>query len=389
MRVLRVVGGLDPAFGGPSVSAVNSAIAAARAGVPTRLAFPVGRADRIAAGDVAARLVDEGLAVTTTRLPDVAHGQCRRWGVSPALVRTLAREIPRHDVVHAHGAWVLPTLAALQLARRHRRAFVLSPHEGLTAHDVQVAGRAWTRSAKRVLKGWIVRHASLIVMSSARELTDSLEPAVQEAAAVILHAVVDERRAPAARHTDRTPCAPPGELVVGYLGRLDPKKNVELLLDALALAPRGVGLVIGGDGPAPYRARLAARAARLRLAARVRWVGFVAPAAKDDFLAEVDVLAMPSRYECFGMAAAEALARGVPVVVSPDCGVAELVASEGGGLVVPREAEALAGALAALATDPEARRAHGRRGAEVARRHLSFSAHGSRLAEAYGRLVPA
>ena len=92
---------------------------------------------------------------------------------------------------------------------------------------------------------------------------------------------------------------------------------------------------IAGDGPDEYRRSLVELAAECSVEDRVEWLGFVSGSARDRFLDSLDIVAMPSVYECFGMAVAEAMARGVPPVVSPDCGIAETVLRRACGVVVP------------------------------------------------------
>lgn len=113
----------------------------------------------------------------------------------------------------------------------------------------------------------------------------------------------------AARHHLRLPA---DAFVVGYVGRLDPCKDLGFLFEAATAG--GIGdndrIVLVGDGP--DRPRLAELAARFQLARRIRWIGHV-----DDpsiTYAAMDVMVLPSVYEAFGNVIAEAMAAGVPVL---------------------------------------------------------------------------
>ena len=123
------------------------------------------------------------------------------------------------------------------------------------------------------------------------------------------------------------------------------------------------------------------------MADRVRWVGFVDGPARDALLAQADAFVLPSRNESFGMAVAEALAAGVPVVVSDQVGVAPEVAEADAGLVVPCRSEALAGAIEALILDPEARRRMGENGRRLARERYSLPAVAHRTLSLYDEVV--
>jgi glycosyltransferase involved in cell wall biosynthesis len=150
-----------------------------------------------------------------------------------------------------------------------------------------------------------------------------------------------------------TPRPPPAvPLRLGYLGRLIPEKGAGRLLEAaLGLGPR-VTVAIAGQGPRDYVAHLTRRYAR----PDVWFAGFQDPGA---FLAQVDVLAMPSLFpEPFGRGAIEAFAHGVPVLAARTGGLPEVVDESTGWLFDPYDPADLARCIAdILDTGPDAWRA--------------------------------
>ena len=92
-------------------------------------------------------------------------------------------------------------------------------------------------------------------------------------------------------------------------------------------------LVVAGNGPRRYTEQLRRLALKVGIADRVTWLGFIGVDAKSDFLGSIDVLAMPSAYECFGVAAVEAMSAAVPVIVTPTVGISDAVARHGAGVV--------------------------------------------------------
>ncbi len=116
MKTLRLIGGVDPAFGGPSVSSINSAIAAQRAGIDTTVAFPLDPARREIAEPAIARLTGEAVAVETFALSRRPAALARRWGLSRGLRSWLRAHRRDYDIIHCHGAWVMPSHIALRYA---------------------------------------------------------------------------------------------------------------------------------------------------------------------------------------------------------------------------------------------------------------------------------
>ena len=164
---------------------------------------------------------------------------------------------------------------------------------------------------------------------------------------------------------------PADALAIGFAGRLDPQKGADLLPDIWErIHPRlpNAHLVIVGQGSCEKEMRR-----RMEGSPRVHWLGFRrdVPA----ILRALDLLVVPSRTEAFGLAAAEAMAAGVPVVASTAGGLPEVVMDgETGVLVPPEDPAAVAEAVVSLAGDADARRRLGDAGRERVRRHFSLDA---------------
>lgn len=123
-----------------------------------------------------------------------------------------------------------------------------------------------------------------------------------------------------------------------FVGSGFARKGMDSLLQALARVPDAELAVAGRDRQAARYARLAER---LGVAARVRWLGGVADVRP--LYAEVDCFILPTRYDPFPNAALEALAMGLPIIVSRRCGAAEVVRpGENGWLCEPGDAAGLA-----------------------------------------------
>ena len=145
----------------------------------------------------------------------------------------------------------------------------------------------------------------------------------------------------------------------GFVGRLDPCKDIPFLLTALACMPPGQHdrLLIVGDGPDEGRLR---RIADERgVAGNIVWAGRLN--LPEEALAAMDVLVLPSYYEAFGLVLLEAMAVGVPVIARASDGetvmtaAAEVITSENGIVVPSHDPKALAGALGRLRDSPELR----------------------------------
>jgi len=187
----------------------------------------------------------------------------------------------------------------------------------------------------------------------------ALAPNAQQKMTVIYNGVDTERFAlrRAAQETRRALGLAQDARVVGTVSRLSPEKGIEFFIaaaNALARDAIDVRFLIVGDGPERARLEKIAKGAVIFLGQRDEI---------PELLHAMDVFVLPSLAEGFGMAAAEAMACGLPVIASDVGGLREIVApNETGILVPPREANALANAILELLHDENKRRAFGERG---------------------------
>ncbi|WP_323095279.1 glycosyltransferase family 4 protein [Intrasporangium sp. YIM S08009] len=214
---------------------------------------------------------------------------------------------------------------------------------------------------------------------------------------VALHGLDPARVHIAEPGTDSAPLAvgSPGGGSLLCAGAVTPLKGLDVLADALAtLTDLPWRCVVAGslEVDAPFAAGVVERTRRAGVADRVTFAGPLTADALGAAYATADLLVAPSRSETFGMAVADALARGLPVVASDVGGLPQTVRGAGGpapGLLVPAgDPAALAGALRAWLTDPGLR-GRLRTGAVARRETLApWSETARQVAAVLGTLCP-
>ena len=177
------------------------------------------------------------------------------------------------------------------------------------------------------------------------------------------------------------------QVLLAFVGRLNEQKGVDTLLSAVGnLGARGkpVNLVIAGDGP--QRHLVEEFIVRGEGGSRARFLGVVqdVPA----ILSAADVLVMPSRWEGFGLAAAEAMAVGRPVIAGDVPGLREVVLHEQTGLLIPPQNSAsLASAIERLLAGADLRARLGHAGRERIAENFSIQKMVAAHDQLYRRLV--
>ncbi len=187
---------------------------------------------------------------------------------------------------------------------------------------------------------------------------------------------------------------PPDDPTILYVGRIDPIKGIDVLVDALCglrremwlTAPPRLLLVGGGEGEPAFE-KLIARAAARNLLDRIDFIGSVSHTELPAYYRAADVVAVPSFYESFGLVAVEAMACGTPVVASRAGGLAFTVDDGRTGYLVPHnDPLALATRLRAVLADADVRSRLGAQ-ATVAAQRFSWSVITSRVVHIYDRLI--
>jgi glycosyltransferase involved in cell wall biosynthesis len=176
----------------------------------------------------------------------------------------------------------------------------------------------------------------------------------------------------------------PGDGYVLFIGTLEPRKNIGMLLDAyerlIGRYPDAPALVLAG-GAAPDAHAWLDRVARPPLQGRARYLGYVEQSRREALYAGARIVVLPSLDEGFGLPVLEAMSAGIPVVAS-NRGALPEVAGDAGVLIDPLDADAWAAALERLLVDADWARSRACAGLERARIY-TWSAAAAALHRAY------
>jgi glycosyltransferase involved in cell wall biosynthesis len=291
----------------------------------------------------------------------------RAMRYSSGLAVALSRVVPDGHLVHSHGLWLLPNIQAARAAARAGRPFIVSPR-GMLSPAALAYSRLKKQAFWQLLQAPAIVRAACLHATSRQEYEEIRAFGLTNPVAVVPNGVdLPEPDVPATlrRTTDRT---------VLSLGRLHPKKALDRLLRAWArVEPAHPDWRLRIVGPAEHKhdEELRALASALGLA-RATIEGAVYGEAKAAAYRGADLFVLPSLNENFGVAVAEALASGVPVIATKGTPWASLEA-EGCGWWIDHGAESLAAALnRAMALPPTVLTTMGTKGREWMARDFSW-----------------
>ncbi|SEF93039.1 Glycosyltransferase involved in cell wall bisynthesis [Bryocella elongata] len=325
MRFLHLIGTMDPAAGGPTES--------------VRLLLSDGYSGEVVSLDAPDAAYLRSYPFPVHALGPVSH----RYGFSLKLNRWLRENVHRFDCVIVNGLWGYPGLAALDEVRgklpyfvfahgmldpyfkhrfplKHLKKWIywlLVEYRVLVGADyVLFTSEAEARLARESF--WLHRWRELIVPYGTGSPPDRT-PAMREA------------------FLDRCPEVRDRRFLL-FFGRLHPKKGCDLLIEAFAKTAaldRELDLVMAGPDEVGWASQLQELASRLGVADRIHWPGLLRDDAKYGALYMANAFVLPSHQENFGIAVAEALACGVPALLSDKVNIAAEVQADGAGLMQP------------------------------------------------------
>lgn len=271
------------------------------------------------------------------------------------LVAWLERHAREFDVIHVHGLLNPISSLAASVAFQKKVPLVLHPFGTLSRYTFAHRRTRLKRAYFRMLDGPHLQKAGAVHFTTGTERDESRWHNIEWGTRA--HVVPPPWIGEEAQLPPRDLSAPGARVVI--IARLNPVKNIEGLLDAWQIVTRkapNAHLTIAGDGAPEYVRSLQSYSMRNRISGNVKFCGFVAGNEKAKLLASADLFVLPSFHENFGVVVIEALAAGIPVVITPEVQLSSFVSEHGVGRVVPRDPALLADAIVAALGDTELRK---------------------------------
>ena len=319
-----------------------------------------------------------------------------QWGesfkYSKPLAAWLDANVGTFDVVHIHAVFNHACIAAASACRKHRVPYIVRPLGTLDPWSMkQKPVRKvlfWQLAGKRMLREAAGVHYTAQAEKSAAESSLGLRRG--QVIPLGVESDLTTRQNGTQLLLSKTPKLV-GHPYVLVLSRLHPKKGLDIFVDAfVSLIARKEfqdwRLVLAGEGPQEYVRALKQKVAAHQANDTVLFPGWLEGDEKDAFLRHASLLALPSYHENFGLCVMEALAAGVPVLVSPHVNLAEEIEAAGAGWITPVSISAIEDTLAE-ALGSEAERAKRGQAGKMLAREFSCERVALRLNEMYSAIA--
>jgi glycosyltransferase involved in cell wall biosynthesis len=399
MKVLHIIPAVASVRGGPSHAVLAMVRALRSQGVEAEIATTNNNGTEFLDVPLNQRVEYEGVPVwffpqfspSSDRL-NLTVGADKAFIFSSELTKWLWQNLRNYDLIETHYLFSYASTCAGAIARGCKIPYVVRTIG-------QLAPWALTQSQfkKRLYTSLIERHnlnqAAAIHCTSEGEVKDVRNFGIQTPTFTLPLGVNPPEDLPEAKQKLRdTYGISPQTSVVLFLSRLHPKKRPDLLINAFNQVAQKYDchlILAGSGGDAEYLIHLNQLVSSLGLANRTSFTGFVTGEDKALLLQGSDLFVLPSFAENFGVAVAEAMAAGLPVIVTPDVQISPEIETAQAGLVIEGEVDAVTKAISRLLDSPEYRKELGKNGKRLARDAYSWNAIAQKLVSIYTEVIEA
>ena len=320
------------------------------------------------------------------------------WRFCPAMLWRYSRLVREADFVTLHSLYSFPVLAGYLLARFHRKPYGIWPHGVLAPFQRLISARKkWIYN--KLFGHRILQNASVIFYSAEGEREEAAALGLRSPSVVIPDGFDAESFAALPKRgcfRERFLTGHTGPLIL-FLARLNAKKGLDILIEAMqrviAERPEARLAIVGPSDPPSFNNHVVQLVKENGIESQTVVPGMANSKMRLEAYADADVFVLPSHAENFGHSIFEAMACGVPVVVSETLNFAEEFSRAGAGFALPRTPEAFSTAIIDLIDRPGTRREMGNCGQLLARQY-SLEVTGAKMARAVEsildrRLLPA
>jgi glycosyltransferase involved in cell wall biosynthesis len=314
----------------------------------------------------------------------------RRYKFSLSLLQWLNENARQFDLAHLHALFSPVTTLAATIARYHHLPYIIRPCGMLDPADLQKKKRLKQIYAT-LLERPNLAGAAAIHFTSKEEAKISERFGLGSTGQMpvprdlVIPLGVTAGLFPKRLRESQVP-------IILFMSRIEPKKGLDLLIPALeSILESGIEFhfILAGSNPqdADYETQIKVQIYNSSLAKYTTITGFVSGDLKVEVLTKADLFVLPSYYENFGIAVAEAMAAGVPVVISDRIHIAEDIQQAEAGWVGPLEVGAIANSIKSALINPQERQRRGLNGKEYAKKHYNWEAIAQQTLDAYQQIL--
>ncbi|MEB3338128.1 MAG: glycosyltransferase [Leptolyngbyaceae bacterium] len=381
MKILIVTPSLGPVFGGPTKVVLDLA----QALTERTVSVDIVATNANGSGNLEIPLC-QWITTKPYRIQYFPRWNIKDYTISLSLTAWLFRHVADYDLVHTHTIFAYPVLPAEWACQRYKVATIRTPHGMLEPWSL-----AYKAAKKRLyyalLEKPLLQRAGALHALNSSEAKNIQNLRLQNPVAIVsngIHRHEFEVLPDPAIFYQRFP-ATQGKQLILFLARIDPKKGLDLLAPAFAKVQNQfpeTHLVIAGSDDIGFLPTAQGYFAQAGCLNHVTFTGILTGQLKQAALAAASAYVLPSYSEGFSMSVLEAMASGLPCVITTGCNFPEAATAQAAH-VVDISADAIAHALIECFRHPEQAKAMGDRARELVFTQYEWNHIAAQMVEVY------
>ncbi|WP_392534638.1 glycosyltransferase [Nostoc sp. C117] len=312
----------------------------------------------------------------------------REYAFSWQLTTWLWNNISQYDILHIHAVFSYASTMAMAIARRKNIPYIVIPHGLLSEWSLQQSTYR-KQIYMRLIEQANLNHSQAIHLTSKLEQQEVAQLKLNAPSFVLPHGLSEPTPIFNARNLLRQHLqVAADEPVILFLSRLHPKKGLDYLIPALGkLTHHRFTFAIAGSGSEEYEAEIESALVANGIRDRTHFTGFVVGEIKNLLIQGSDLFALTSHAENFGLVVLEALAVGVPVLVTPGVALAAVVQEHQLGYVPQLDVLAIAKAVEEYLTYPQVGKDMGDRARQMIREQYTWDKVAAKMVGIYQGII--
>lgn len=388
MKVLHIIPSLSPIRGGPSLAAIEMVKSLNLHGIETSIITTNDNGDRQLKISTKDWTNYKGLPVHFFSRYSPIIAPIREFSYSSDLASWLWNNIHNYDLLHIHAIFSYPSTVAMTISRWKQVPYIVRPL-GQLCHWSLGQQAIKKKIYLQLIEKKNLKHSQGIHFTSQSEESEASSLGINAPSFVIPHGLhVPEKVSDASTRLRSQLKLSTKAPIITFLSRLHPKKGLEYLIAALSsLKDNPFLFLIAGSGDSDYESYLKNLIQEHQLSDYTHFLGFVEGETKNLLLQGSDLFALTSHSENFGVAVLEALAAGLPALVTPGVALSELVLQQQLGYVPPLEETAIANTLLHCLKSPEEAKLIGERARKFIQENYTWDKVAINLIEVYQAIL--
>ncbi|MBW4670268.1 MAG: glycosyltransferase [Cyanomargarita calcarea GSE-NOS-MK-12-04C] len=389
MKVLHVIASIAPVRGGPSQAVLEMVKAQRDCGIDASIATTNDNGPNLL--DVTLLKPTEYQQVPVWFFPRFSPSlhPVREFAFSFKFTAWLWQEIHQYDLLHVHAIFSYPSTVAMAIARRKKVPYIAQPHGLLCEWSLQQStGRK--ELFFKLFEQANLNHSKYIQFTTQQEQKETSRlnlscPNLVIPLGLSISPTINNARQRLREYLE----VPADEPIILFLSRFHHKKGLDYLIPALGkLSDKRFTFVLAGSGSPDYEAEVESLLVTHGIRQRTHLVGFVKGENKDLLLQGADLFALTSHSENFGVSVLEALAAGIPALLTPGVALAKMVEQQDVGYVTQLNVDAIASKLRQVLENPQQAKNMGDRARQLLNEKYTWTQIASQMQQVYQDILP-